>query len=64
VVQPKPNQPAQVQITQPPPDMPITLPATVNGRIKPGLPRPATQTRFTPGEADRYRFQRTRVTSW
>jgi len=37
--------------------MPITLPATVNGRIKPGLPRPATQARFTPGEADRYRFQ-------
>jgi hypothetical protein len=57
VVQPNPNQPAQVQITQPPTDMPITLPATVNGRIKPGLPRPATQTRFTPGEADRYRFQ-------
>ena len=57
VVQPNPNQPAQVQITQPPTDMPITLPATVNGRIKPGLPRPATQARFTPGEADRYRFQ-------
>jgi len=37
--------------------MPITLPATVNGRIKPGLPRPATQARFTPGEADRYHFQ-------
>jgi hypothetical protein len=57
VVQPNPNQPAQVQITQPPTDMPITLPATVNGRIKPGLPRPATQARFTPGEADRYHFQ-------
>jgi hypothetical protein len=47
----------QVQISQPPTDMPITLPATVNGRIKPGLPRPPVQARFTPGEADRYRFQ-------
>jgi hypothetical protein len=47
----------QVQISQPPTDMPITLPATVNGRIKPGLPRPQAQVRFTPGEADRYRFQ-------
>jgi len=41
--------------------MPITLPATVNGRIKPGLPRPQAQVRagkqFTAGEADRYRFQ-------
>jgi len=57
VVQPNANQPAQAQISQAPTDMCITLPATVNGRIKPGLPRPATQTRFTPGEADRYRFQ-------
>ena len=61
VVQPNANQPAQVQISQPPTDMPITLPATVNGRIKPGLPRPQAQARagqtFTPGEADRYRFQ-------
>jgi len=61
VVQPNANQPAQVQITQPPTDMPIALPATVNGRIKPGLPRPQAQARsgepFTPGEADRYRFQ-------
>jgi hypothetical protein len=58
-VQPNPNQPAQVQITQPPTDMPITLPATVNGRIKPGLPRPQARSGqpFTPGEADRYRFQ-------
>jgi hypothetical protein len=39
--------------------MPITLPATVNGRIKPGLPRPQARSGepFTPGEADRYRFQ-------
>jgi hypothetical protein len=61
VVQPNANQPAQVQISQVPTDMPITLPATVNGRIKPGLPRPQAQARagqpFTPGEADRYRFQ-------
>jgi hypothetical protein len=59
VVQPNPNQPAQAQITQPPTDMPITLPATVNGRIKPGLPRPQARSGqpFTPGEADRYRFQ-------
>ena len=59
VVQPNPNQPAQVQITQPPTDMPITLPATVNGRIKPGLPRPQARSGepFTPGESDRFRFQ-------
>ncbi len=59
VVQPNPNQPAQVQISQLPTDMPITLPATVNGRIKPGLPRPQARSGqpFTPGEADRYRFQ-------
>ena len=61
VVQPNPAQPAQAQISQPPTDMPITLPATVNGRIKPGPPRPAAQARsgqpFTAGEADRYRFQ-------
>jgi hypothetical protein len=61
VVQPNANQPAQVQISQAPTDMPITLPATVNGRIKPGLPRPQAQVRagqqFTAGEADRYRFQ-------
>ncbi|MGA2724143.1 MAG: PPC domain-containing protein [Bryobacteraceae bacterium] len=59
VVQPNANQPAQVQISQPPTDMRITLPATVNGRIKPGLPRPQARSGepFTPGEADRYRFQ-------
>jgi len=59
VVQPNANQPAQAQISQAPTDMPITLPATVNGRIKPGLPRPQARSGepFTPGEADRYRFQ-------
>ena len=59
VVQPNANQPAQVQISQAPTDMRITLPATVNGRIKPGLPRPQARSGqpFTPGEADRYRFQ-------
>jgi hypothetical protein len=59
VVQPNANQPAQAQISQPPTDMPITLPATVNGRIKPGLPRPQARSGepFTPGETDRYRFQ-------
>jgi hypothetical protein len=59
VVQPNPNQPAQAQITVPPTDMPITLPATVNGRIKPGLPHPQARSgeQFTPGEADRYVFQ-------
>ena len=38
----------------------ITLPAVVNGRIKPSFPRTATPGRqgqqFTPGDADRYRF--------
>jgi hypothetical protein len=59
VVQPNANQPAQAQISQAPTDMPITLPATVNGRIKPGLPRPQARSGepFTPGESDRYRFQ-------
>ncbi|MGA2268897.1 MAG: PPC domain-containing protein [Bryobacteraceae bacterium] len=56
--QPRPN---QVQISRPPTDMSITLPAIVNGRIRPGLARPQVQARsgqpFTPGEADRYRFQ-------
>ena len=41
--------------------MNITLPATVNGRIKPGLARPQAPARpgqqFTPGDADRSRFQ-------
>ena len=59
---PGPNQPVnRVQITRPATDMSITLPATVNGRIKPGLPRIQAQARagqpLTPGEADRYRFQ-------
>ncbi len=59
VVRPNVNQPAQVQISQAPTDMPITLPATVNGRIKPGLPKPQARSGepFTPGEADRYWFQ-------
>ena len=59
VVQPNANQPAQAQISQAPTDMRITLPATVNGRIKPGLPRPQARSGepFTPGEADRYQFQ-------
>jgi hypothetical protein len=50
----------QVQVIEPPTDMAITLPAVVNGRIKPRLAKPQPgrpgQT-FTPGEADRYRFQ-------
>jgi hypothetical protein len=64
VVPPPANQPFapnQVQIRQPPTDMTITLPAVVNGRIKPRLGTPQQQGRavqpFTPGEADRYRFQ-------
>jgi hypothetical protein len=56
---PGPN--PQPQITQPPTDMPVTLPATINGRIKPGFARPQLPARpgqpFTPGDADRYRFQ-------
>jgi len=51
----------QVQIVQPATNMRVTLPAVVNGRIKPGLPRPQAQVRqgqpYTPGEADRYRFE-------
>ena len=56
--QPGTNQP---QISMPATNMEITLPATVNGRIKPGLPRPSVPPvpgqQFTPGDADRYRFQ-------
>jgi hypothetical protein len=56
--QPGANQP---QISMPPTNMEIALPATVNGRIKPGLPRPSVPPvpgqQFTPGDADRYRFQ-------
>jgi len=58
------NQPfniGQVQIHQPPTDMRVTLPAVINGRIKPRLGTPQQQGRavqpFTPGEVDRYRFQ-------
>jgi hypothetical protein len=50
----------QLQISQPPTDMAITLPAMVNGRIKPRLAKPQGSRPgqpFTPGEADRYRFQ-------
>jgi hypothetical protein len=50
----------QVQIGEPPTDMAITLPAIVNGRIKPRLAKPQggrPGQPFTPGEADRYRFQ-------
>jgi len=50
----------QLQVVEPATDMAITLPAMVNGRIKPRLAKPL-QGRpgqpFTPGEADRYRFQ-------
>jgi hypothetical protein len=57
-MQPGGNQP---QIRQPATNMTITLPATVNGRIRPGLARPQVPARsgqpFTPGDADRYRFQ-------
>ena len=51
----------QVRIEQPATNTEITLPATVNGRIKPGLGTPQQQGRqgqpFTPGRSDRYRFQ-------
>jgi hypothetical protein len=67
VVPPPANQPAtqalvnQVRIQAAATDLAITLPATVNGRIKPGLGTPQQQGRqgqpFTPGQADRYRFQ-------
>jgi hypothetical protein len=57
-VPPGSNQP---QITLPATNMNISLPATVNGRIKPGLARPQIPPRpgqpFTPGDADRYRFE-------
>jgi hypothetical protein len=55
------NNPLLLQVIQPPTDMAVTLPAVINGRIKPRLPRPQVPPRsgdpFTPGEADRYRFQ-------
>jgi hypothetical protein len=51
----------QIQILQPPTNMRVTIPAIVNGRIKPDLPRPQAQARqgqpYTPGESDRYRFE-------
>jgi hypothetical protein len=58
VTPPGANQP---QIVQPATDMTVTLPAIVNGRIKPGLARPSIPARpgqpFTAGDVDRYRFQ-------
>ncbi len=51
---------AQFQLDQPVTDMPVTLPATINGRIKPRVaarPAQGQAQPFTPGEADRYRFQ-------
>jgi hypothetical protein len=61
VVPAPPDRPVnQAQIREPPTDMPIALPATVNGRIKPRLGTPQQQTGavhpFTPGDSDRYRF--------
>jgi hypothetical protein len=57
-VQPGNNQP---QISEGLTDMTITLPATVNGRIKPGLARPQVLARqdqqFKRGDVDHYRFQ-------
>ncbi len=51
----------QQQMDRPPDAVRISLPATVNGRIRPGLARPPAQGRssqlFTPGDADRYRFE-------
>jgi hypothetical protein len=50
-----------VRLSQPPTDMAVTLPVVVNGRIKPRVGSAQQQARpgqpFTPGEADRYRFQ-------
>jgi len=62
IIQP-PNQQNinQVRVSQAATDMSITLPAIVNGRIKPGLAQPQGSNRsgqpYMPGEADRYRFQ-------
>src|ERR1017187_5794194 len=49
----------QLQVSEPATDMAITLPATINGRIKPRLAKPQGRPGqpFTPGETDRYRFQ-------
>jgi hypothetical protein len=53
--------PNQTQIAQKPTDVEVTLPATINGRIKPLIGTTQQQNRavqpFTPGDADRYRFQ-------
>jgi hypothetical protein len=55
---PGPNQP---QVSQAPTEIRVTLPAVVNGRIKPHWTRPQGQGRrdqqFTPGDADRIRFE-------
>jgi hypothetical protein len=57
-VQPGSNQP---QISQASTEMDITLPCTVNGRIKPRLARSQVPVRpgqpLTAGDADRYRFR-------
>lgn len=57
-VRPGNNQP---QISESLTDMTIVLPATVNGRIKPGLARSQVQARqdqqFRRGDVDHYRFQ-------
>lgn len=62
IVKPQANQPInQLTITQPRTNMPVDLPVIVNGRIKPRMGTLQQQGRqgqpFTPGEADRYRFQ-------
>ncbi len=52
---------SQPRISQASALMDIELPATVNGRIKPGLSLPEVPARpgrqFTPGDVDRYRFK-------
>ena len=54
---PNPN---ALQIQRPATDMRVSLPVVINGRIRPFLPKQAQGRAgqpFTPGEADRYRFQ-------
>jgi hypothetical protein len=52
---------AQPQPSAPRQDMQISLPATVNGRIKPAPTPPMGGAQaFTPGDVDRYRFHATR----
>jgi hypothetical protein len=56
-VPPGANNPQLVQI---PTNLSITLPAVVNGRIKPWMGRPQPLRpgqQFTPGDTDRYRFE-------